>query len=101
MIARIWHGYTNFENAPVYETMLKAEIFLGIEERKIKGLKNIQLLKQKLNNEIEFLTILWFDSIGSVKEFAGEDYEKAVIYPAAKLLLLHFDERSQHYEIVI
>jgi antibiotic biosynthesis monooxygenase (ABM) superfamily enzyme len=99
MIARIWHGYTNHENASAYEAMLKEEIFSGIEKRKINGFIDIQLLIRDLNNEVEFVTIMRFDSLNSVKEFAGEDYEQAVIYPNAKPMLLRYDERSQHYEI--
>lgn len=99
MIARIWHGYTKPEHESVYEIMLKEEIFTGIRDRKINGFIDIQLLKRKLDNEVEFVTIMRFDSISSVKEFAGNDYEKAVVYKDAKPLLLRYDERSQHYEI--
>ena len=101
MIARIWHGYTRHEHASVYEIMLREEIFTGIKNKNIKGFRDIQLLKRRSNNEIEFITIMWFDSLDSVKNFAGEDYERAVIYPAARPLLVHFDERSQHYEVVM
>ena len=99
MIARIWHGYTKYENASVYEIMLNEEILTGIKKKNIKGFIDIQLLIRKLNDEVEFVTIMRFDSLASVKEFAGEDYERAVIYPDAKPLLLRYDERSQHYEI--
>jgi len=40
-----------------------------------------------------------FDSLEAVREFAGEDYEAAVVPTKARELLSHFDERSQHYEI--
>jgi len=99
MIARIWHGYTTRENASVYEIMLKEEILTGIKKRNIKGFIDIQLLIRKLGSEVEFVTVMRFDSLNAVKEFAGDDYEKAVIYPDAKPLLLRYDERSQHYEI--
>jgi len=99
MIARIWRGYANQENAPLYEAMLKEEIFSGIEKKLIRGFIDIQLLVRNLDKEVEFVTIMRFDSLDSVKEFAGQDYEKAVIYPDAKPLLLRYDERSQHYEI--
>jgi len=99
MIARIWHGYTKHEHASVYEIMLREEIFIGLRERKMHGFIDVQLLKRKLENEVEFITIMRFDSIDGVKEFAGNDYEKAVIYEDAKPLLLRYDERSQHYEI--
>ena len=99
MIARIWHGYTNIDNGDVYEHMLKSEIFSGIREKNIQGFKDIQLLRRQLNHEVEFITIMWFDSLDSVKQFAGKDYERAVIYPDAKPLLIRYDERSQHYDV--
>ena len=98
-MARIWHGYTDHSNADAYEHMLKSEIFSGIEKRNIEGFKNIQLLRRQIGNEVEFITIMWFDSLESVKQFAGKEYEKAVVYPEAKPLLIRYDERSQHYEV--
>ncbi len=100
MITRIWHGYTNHENADAYETLLRNEIFTGIANRNIKGYKNIQLLRRNINDEVEFITIMWFESIDAVKAFAGDDYEKAVVPDKAKRLLKRFDEISQHYELV-
>jgi hypothetical protein len=99
MITRIWHGYTTFENADAYENLLKEEIFVGIKSREIKGYKGIQLLKRELLNEVEFITIMWFDSLESVKEFAGEDYEKCVVPEKAQKILMRYDKISQHYEV--
>ena len=99
MICRIWHGYTSFKNADTYEKLLKEEIFVGIKNRKIKGYNSIQLLRRQLDNETEFITIMWFDSLDSVREFAGRDYEKAVVPEKAQKILSRFDERSQHYEV--
>jgi len=50
-------------------------------------------------NEVEFITILQFDSLEAVRAFAGENYELAVVPPKARALLSRFDEKSQHYEI--
>jgi len=99
MISRIWHGYTIFENADAYEELLKSEIFVNIRGRSIKGFHEIQLFRRNLETEVEFITVMWFDSIDSVRIFAGEDYEVAVVPPKARELLSHFDERSQHYEV--
>ena len=44
---------------------------------------------------------IWFDSLQAVREFAGPDYETAVVPPAAGALLKRFDERSAHYEVRI
>jgi hypothetical protein len=99
MISRIWHGYTTQANADAYENLLKGEIFVGIGNRQIKGYRGIQLLRRRMKDEVEFITIMWFDSIDAVREFAGEDYERAVVPPAARAILSRFDDRSQHYEV--
>jgi hypothetical protein len=99
MISRIWHGYTTFGNADAYENLLKSEIFAGIKGRNIQGYKGIQLLRRSLEKEVEFITIMWFDSIEAVRIFAGDDYEEAVVLPEARKLLSRFDSRSRHYEV--
>jgi hypothetical protein len=99
MISRIWHGYTIRENADAYEELLKEEIFVGIHDRHIPGFREIQLFRRHLEQEVEFITVMWFDSLDAVRLFAGEDYSLAVVPPKARLILKRFDERSQHYEV--
>ncbi len=100
MGGRIWHGWTRLENAGKYEKLLKEEIIPGIAAKKVSGYKEIQLFRRPIDSsEVEFITIMWFDSWESVKEFAGEDYEKAYVPLKAHEVLSRFDERSQHYEI--
>lgn len=101
MIARIWHGWTSQENAAAYEAMLKEEIFVGIGDLKIAGFKGIRLLRREVDREVEFLTLMQFDSLDAVRAFAGEDYELAVVPAKARTLLSRFDERSQHYEMLV
>ena len=100
MIARIWHGWTSFDNADTYEALLKKEIFPSIQNRNIKGYRKISLLKRTLENEVEFITIMLFDDLSAVKEFAGKDYEKSYVPDKAQKILLRHDKFSQHYEIV-
>ena len=99
MISRIWHGWTTPGNADTYEALLKEEIFVGIQNRDIRGFKSIQLLRRDVGEEVEFVTIMLFDSLDAVREFAGEDYEVAVVPEKARAVLSHFDARSQHYEV--
>jgi heme-degrading monooxygenase HmoA len=101
MISRIWHGWTTAENADKYEALLKDEIFDGIKARNIRGFRQIQLLRRPIGTEIEFVTVMEFDSLNAVREFAGEDYEVAVVPAHARAVLSRFDARSQHYEIRI
>lgn len=70
MISRIWHGYTTPENADSYETLLREEVFTGISNRRISGYKGIQLLRRQISDETEFITIMWFDSLDSVKSLS-------------------------------
>lgn len=100
MIARIWHGWTKPEDAESYERLLKEVIFPKIASKKIEGNKEIQLLRRPLDNEIEFITIMWFDSWDAVKEFAGEEYHQAYVPPEAQELLSRFEKQSKHYEIM-
>jgi len=99
MIFRIWHGWTRPENADVYENLLKREIFPAIASKNVSGYRGIQLLRRQLRNEIEFVTIMQFDSLEAVKQFAGEDYEKSVVPDKARKVLSRHDDRSQHYEM--
>jgi len=99
MIARIWHAYTSKENAGAYENLLKGEIFVWIEQKKVRGYKGIQLLRRDLETEVEFTTMMWFDHLASVREFAGEDYENAVVPARAREIMARFDAKSVHCEV--
>jgi heme-degrading monooxygenase HmoA len=99
MIGRIWHGWTMPENADDYENLLRQEIFPGIAAKNVQGYRGIQLFRRPIGGEVEFITIMWFDSWEAVKQFAGEDYELAYVPAQARKILARYDERSQHYEI--
>lgn len=99
MILRIWHGYTAPEDADRYEGLLKQEIFHGIEEQSLPGFRGIELLRRTVGDEVEFITIMRFESIENVKVFTGKDYEVAYVPEAARKVLKRFDQCSQHYEL--
>lgn len=101
MISRIWHGWTTHEKAGAYQSLLESEILPGIAARRIKGYKGAHLLRRELAEEVEFVTILWFDSLDAVREFAGEDYERGVVPPKAQALLSRFDQHSAHYQVLL
>jgi heme-degrading monooxygenase HmoA len=83
IISRIWHGWTAPENADAYEALLKGEICVGIGNRQIAGYQGIHLFRRDLGDEVEFVTVMWFDSLDAVRTFAGADYEVAVVTPEA------------------
>jgi antibiotic biosynthesis monooxygenase (ABM) superfamily enzyme len=99
VIARLWHGWTAPENADAYEEFLRTKMFPSIH--RVPGYLGADLLRGENGDEVAFVTITRFESLESVRAFAGEDYERAVVEPEARALLSRFDERSEHYEVVI
>src|SRR5215470_151183 len=101
MICRVWHGWTNHANADAYERLLREEVFRGIAGRNIAGYHGIELLRRHAGDEVEFSTMMWFESLDAVRTFAGPTYEQAVVPPAARALLSRFDAQSAHYDVRI
>jgi antibiotic biosynthesis monooxygenase (ABM) superfamily enzyme len=100
MIARIWHGWTKPEDAKAYEQLLRDEIFPSIGGRNIEGYRGAELFARDAGDEVEFITLLRFDSMNAVTEFAGPDITKPVIFPKAEALITRM-EQPQHYRVAI
>lgn len=101
MISRLWYGWTTYENAAAYQSLLETDILPGIANRQIEGYRGAHLLRRELEQEVEFVTILWFDSLEAVRAFAGEDYEAAVVPVRGRALLSRFNPRSTHYQTLL
>jgi len=98
MIARVWHGYTKPEHADAYESMLKPELLPGISKK--RGYKGSYLLRRNLGAEVEFITILLWESIDALRAAAGrDDYETAIIPEGRRKYLAHFDSKASHYDV--
>jgi heme-degrading monooxygenase HmoA len=97
MIARVWHGYTTPAHADAYEAMLKPELLPGLS--KVKGYRGSYLLRRPLGTEVEFITILLWESIEAIKAVAGQDFETAVIPEERRQHLSRYDSRAAHYEV--
>lgn len=97
MIARIWHGYTKPEHADAYEAKLKPELLPGMS--KIPGYRGGIVLRRVLGDEIEFITIMVWDSLEALQTVAGAHYELAIIPEDRQQYLSRYDRESAHYEI--
>ncbi len=97
MIARVWKGWTKSENADAYEKLLREVVYPGL--RKIRGYQGGYILRKDIQNEAEFITMNFFDSLDSVKAFSGPDYETPVFEPEAKRLLSRVEPMARHYEV--
>jgi heme-degrading monooxygenase HmoA len=101
MICRIWRGRTTAENAAKYEAVVRGQVIPGIEARRIPGFLSIDLIRRELpGGGSEFATLMWFDSLDSIRAFAGEDYTKSHVPAAARAVLASFEDRVDHYEVL-
>ena len=101
MITRVWRGWTTPGNAGAYQRIVSTEVLPGIAQRDIQGYHGAYLLRRELGDEVEFMTILLFESLDALREFGGDDYEKAYVPPQAREVLSRFDETSAHYDTLM
>jgi hypothetical protein len=100
MVCRMWRGWTRVANAPAYDSYLKDELFPRVQrELAARGYRGYQLLRLERGDEVEFVTLLWFDSLQAVQSFAGADYEAPVISEKARKLLSRYADRCEHYDL--
>lgn len=100
MICRLWRGWTTQENSKTYERIVRSEVIAGIEARKIPGFRHIDLMKLEHGGEVEFQTLMWFDSLEAIKDFVGEEYRVSHVPPQARAVLKRFDQEAAHYEVI-
>ena len=99
-VCRLWRGWTTSENAVEYERIVRGEVIPGIEARRIPGFRHIDLMKRDLGGEVEFQTLMWFESLDAIKDFMGEDYSVSHVPAAAQAVLSRFDDRAAHFEVL-
>ena len=97
MIARVWRGYTKPEHADAYEAMLKPELLPGLSQA--AGYRGSSLLRRAVGAEVEFITIIFWDSLDSIRALAGPEFEKAVIPEERRQYLSRYDEKAAHYDV--
>jgi heme-degrading monooxygenase HmoA len=97
MVARMWRGYTRPEHADAYEAMLKPDLLPGLS--KVSGFRGSYLLRRPSGEEVEFVTIILWDSLDDVRAVAGDDYELAVVPEERRQYLSRWDARAVHYEV--
>ena len=100
MICRLWRGWATNQNADAYERIVREQVIPGIEARRIPGFRAIDLIRRERERDVEFMTLMWFDSLDAVKNFMGEDYEAAHVPAEAQAVLADFDKRAAHYQLL-
>ena len=98
MITRMWRGWTAAADADAYERFLRTQLFPQVA--KLQGFRGARILRRRLEDEEEFVTLTVFESLEAVRAFAGEDYETPVIEPEAQRMLSRYEDRAVHYSTV-
>lgn len=92
--------WTAASGADAYDNYLKNELFPGLQrELGGGGYRGFHVLRLEQESEVEFVTLVWFDSLDAVRSFAGQTHELPVISAKARRLLSHYDDRVEHFEL--
>jgi heme-degrading monooxygenase HmoA len=97
LIARIWKGAVRKSDGDIYADYMRKT---GIAEyASTPGNRGVWMLRRDIDGNTEFLMFTVWDSLDSVKAFAGQDYETAVFYPEDDRFLVERDVLSTHYVV--
>jgi heme-degrading monooxygenase HmoA len=99
MIARLWRGQATPRKADVYQDHFEHAVCPALAE--IAGNRGAWLLRCEVDGRVEFLAVTLWDSVDSIRAFAGDDVEAAHVEPEGRAALETFDDFAQHYEVVL
>ena len=99
-IARVWKGYGTSDGVQHYCHDHFATTVLP-QLRALSGFLSANVLVRTAQSETEVVVATVWDSIESVKAFAGENYDMAVVEPVVRELLDHFDDTVTHFTVAL
>ena len=97
MISRHWKGIVKVGQTDEYVRHLTSDTFKLLE--KIPGFISAKILRRTVSEGVEFLIITEWINLDSVKQFAGDGLDVAVVPPVARAMMVRFDETVVHYEV--
>jgi heme-degrading monooxygenase HmoA len=99
VITRMWRGWACSDQADRYEQHYRSEVVATLGQ--VPGFRGARLLRRRIGEETEFVSLTLFDDLDAVRGFAGPDYETAVVAEEAREVLIRFDARVRHYETAL
>jgi heme-degrading monooxygenase HmoA len=99
VIARLWSAHTTLTKAPAYVEHLRKEVLPTL--KKVDGYAGTMLLEREVDGPVEIIVITLWRSLDTIRGFAGDDLEEAVVADEATSLLTRFDRRVRHFELVV
>jgi hypothetical protein len=98
MISRQWRGLAKSDQAQNYTEHLRTETFPAL--RALPGFMGASILSREVANGIEFLVITQWQALDDIVRFSGPDLDAAVVPPAAAQMMIEYDRRVRHYDVV-
>ena len=98
MISRQWRGLARSERAQDYIRHLLTETFPAL--RKIPGFVDASILSRTFATGVEFQIVTRWESIDAIVKFAGADPEVSVVPPPVVDMMIEYDRRAKHFEVV-
>lgn len=98
MIARHWRGLVKRDRADAYVEHLQSETLPQLVQ--LAGFLDAKVLRRDLPDGVEFLVVTIWESLDAIRAFAGADVESAVVPPKARAMMIEYDGKARHYEVV-
>lgn len=98
MIVRLWHGRVPTAKAAAYRAFTNGRAIPDYQS--VPGNISVHILERIEGDITHFITLTFWDSLDSIRRFAGEDVERAKYYPEDAGFLLEYEPRVVHYEVV-
>ena len=98
MISRHWSGIAESEFGEDYVKHLREDTFVKISA--ISGFIKASIFSRQVGEGVEFLIVTYWDSMEAIKQFAGPDPDMAVVPDNVKKMMVRFDQKVRHYEVI-
>jgi len=99
MIVRMWRAVATRDNAPEYRRHLEQLVLPQLQE--LPGFLGVTLMQAERGDRVEMVVSSRWESMDAVRAFAGSVPERAVVEPAAKAVLVEFDDHVSHYDVAL
>lgn len=97
MIARMWRGWTRAEDAGEYARHLQQRVR---EQASMPGKRGSIILRRRLGDRAEIVTISFWDSLDAERTLAGEHVDHAVFFPVDDQFLIDRETTVSHFDAV-
>ena len=97
MIARNWHGTVKEADFDAYAEFLIEKAIPDYQQT--EGFVKLTFLKSRRDGVGHFKLITYWESLEVIRNFAGDELDRAKYYEEDQQYLLYFEERVEHYEV--